>query len=343
MCVWLFISCSHNKIDPYKHMAFDDVVYVTDFESTEHLTDGDEVNFEVLGVSEIMIVDSFFITNDYKKKKVFNILSYPDFCDLNTYIFKGNGHNELSRLCPLTESQVYKNEKNESIITLQTERNVYEVNINQSVAEQKVNLKEIKEKSLNLVFYDVKINDNTYFIKEFAENEKNQQIRRLEIDGKDTIPSHFNQLNIAGIDKDKDFNHLATLLVYNKHNDKIVETSVFLNNINVYNIDGSFCRTICLGEKLDDYTVKQNSRIEVLNPYMKCYDDFFCMLVKDNEQSDDEFEINKILVFDYECNPITQITFNKLITKFEFDIKNKLLYAFNRDDEYLFKYSLSFL
>ena len=119
-----------------------------------------------------------------------------------------------------------------------------------------------------------------------------------------------------------------------------MEAPTLLNHINLYAPDGSFARTICVGKRLDKTKeIQAREYGERIRTYMHllAYPDFFGALYFGATEKEFESETGKISpviqLFDWDGEP--------LATAFDFDLKNGVLYTFDRTSEQFQKYDIT--
>jgi hypothetical protein len=176
------------------------------------------------------------------------------------------------------------------------------------------------------------IDSTTFFCKEVANNDT-QQLRAIVKNTGKTIPPVFEKLNQASLRQGINVNVLATMTKLNPNNNIFVEMPISLNYINMYSIDSSVCKTICIGKSLDNIKKIENteqwSRLYTFS-YLELFNDFWGVLHINEDWKTYRTERKKfpsILLFDWQGEPIAELKLNNFITSFDIDFINGHLYT----------------
>jgi hypothetical protein len=138
-------------------------------------------------------------------------------------------------------------------------------------------------------------------------------------------------------------------LIFTKYNDKngrIVEAPIGLNYINIYSLDGSFAKTICMDKELNNITNIQNTE-ETDRIYtfanLRVYDDFFGVVYINEDEltyQTGRKKLPSILLFDWDGNPFVELKLDHHIQSFDIDLLTGELYTLDRDFEEFYKYDI---
>ena len=344
-----FSSCSHEKREANKRfMTFDDVEYVTSFPKTIELSSPQKVGVDILSLNGFSIQDSYLMILA-KGDGFFAICSKDNDATLGRFL--NVGHSEEEFLYPPTMetgftfyhegdslfADVFDNQKGR-ILT---------VDVQKSIANKKLSLRSIKKGLSTDVFTVFRLPDGKYFVKELS-NGDTQQIRMVRDlkTGKNTTPAVLNRLNDASIKQNEDFNILSTVTKMSKDG-RIIEMPVGLNYLNVYKLDGSFAKTICVGDKLDDIDdIMDKSRWSRLYTFsdVRVFDNFFGVVQINEEEKlfqSKRTKLPSILLFSLDGKPLAEIKMKRQITSFDIDMQKGCLYTFDSESGEFLRYNFS--
>lgn len=220
------------------------------------------------------------------------------------------------------------------------------VNIDESVAKQDLCLKAEKEGLDNSVFNTLRIADNQYIIRKVSDEQKKlgRSLRNIAT-GVSETPSVFESLNEASLKGNVDINILSTNMAI-ANNGCVIEAPVSLNYINLYKIDGSFAKTVCIGETLDnidDLSQKKMKERKYVFSGVRVFDDFFGVLML-NETWDD-YMTNKetkpsILLFSYNGEPLAKVDIDTMTIFFDIDTRHGMLYVVDSKTGWIMRYDI---
>jgi hypothetical protein len=164
---------------------------------------------------------------------------------------------------------------------------------------------------------------------------------------KKTVPSHMEQLNRATVRAGEDFNILSTGTQYSRAKRMIVEApAIGLNYINRYSLDGSFGKTICIGNKLENIEKIQNiDRWDRICSFrsLRLFPEFWGVLYLNESEKISQTgrkTLPFIFLFDWNGNPVAKLKLNSFITSFNIDLLNGYLYTMDNQTEKFCKYDI---
>jgi hypothetical protein len=329
-------------------MAFDDVEYVTEFPLNFTLQNSLQPNIDNVGLRGFRVVDSLLILDKAGSEELWTIYKLPEFENLGGYLHMGDGPLEFMQ----TPSLTYKNSfrlENDNLVTylydFQKGR-ILKFNISGSIATGELNLSEYEASLPPYSFAFALLKDNSFFLKEIA-NKDTQQERYILKKGQKVIPKEMKKLNDASIKEGEDFNILSILTLYDEQREIFVEMPIGLNNINIYKIDGSFSKSICIGESLSDIKQIQNeNRWDRKYTFsdLRLFDDFFGVVHINEGMKDYQTErrnISAILLFGWDGMPLAKINTSGQFTSFDIDFINQELYTFDALTDEFVRYNIS--
>lgn len=329
-------------------MALDNVVYVDDFPHTFTLQNKAKPNIDVIGIKNFVIHDSILILSTTNGNGLWSFLSLPDYQNLGSFINRGNGPLEFNSPPSVGNGVKLTKEKGKTQAYIYDFRKgrLLKMNVDESIKSKKLHMS-ISNDSLTPSLFDfVALDSLTYFCKEVA-NGQTQQIRYINKGNKKTKPPILEKLNQASIKKGEDINILSTITAHSDQHDLIVEMPIGLNYINLYALDGSFKKTVCMGEELDNIgRIQDKFRWNRMYTFadLRLFDDFFGVVyINEDEKT---YQINRekfpsILLFNWEGEPLGELKLNTHITSFDIDFVNGKLYTFDVHSEDFFKYDIT--
>lgn len=348
-CILIFIlfvviGCTNSGSKEGVYMSFEDVEFIKGFPLEISLKERHVPKVNNVGLKEIKIIDKYLIIE--KMGGAWDIYSLPELTILGSFFKRGDGPLEF-RQGPSLNKVSFERENDDLmayIYDFQKGR-VMKFNISQSLSSKKQVLSEYESKLPPFSFSFAKLGSNVFFVKELGAKDT-QQIRYIIKDGQKIPLDIADELNQRKIKEGEDFNILSTLMGYSTINDRIVEAPIGLNNINIYSIDGSFTKSICLEEKISDITkIQSQFRWNRLYTFanLTMFNDFFGVVFineDDNTYQLSRKKLPSILLFDYYGKPLTKIQTGRHFTSFDIDFINQELYTFDVHSDELFKYDL---
>ncbi|MBQ7811436.1 MAG: hypothetical protein IJ394_02645 [Bacteroidales bacterium] len=341
----LLTSCAVKNSD-FATVAFNDVVYVENFPQKYVLEESEStvMDLPVLGVYDIRILDSLMLLTDSGGGNGFvTVMNHSGEQSLGTFLRQGNGPNELLFPVPVQNlSEIYNGVVRFCIID-----KAYKWDLSKSLLTGQSVMEQIRDSLQRNMMNGLYINDSTRLQISLSPRQ-DQQNRSLVINGCRHELEHLEPLNSPVLKTKGDaylFNILTFRTRYESRRRLVVEAGTMLNSINVYSIDSSFTRTICLGNSLDNiYDIETLKLINL--PYtfsdLRVYDDYFAAMycgkeLKDIRQKNGTKPL--IMLFDYSCEPLALIELSHDATAF--DMSGRYLYVIDGDEEILRRYDVS--
>jgi hypothetical protein len=331
-----------------EYMAFDDVRYVEEFPTTFQLDEPQHILEDVIGVMDIKVIDSIMLVATSEVIGMWKFYSLPTYRYLGKFLNQGNGPTEFLFTPFLSHSTFICEDFSLTAYIRDNQRgDVISMDIGKSIKNQKLEYTKLDINIPNSVLVSTTIDNNKFFIKEIS-NDFTQQVRYV-IDGgvKDTLEI-FSALNGARVSPGEDHNILAGAIAYSHSKQLILEMPAMLNYLNLYNLDGSFTKTICYGDKMMSIggieQVMEFDRIQTFRGYA-LFDNFFGVMWGGNTELEEQKMIGKprsILLFDWEGNPLAEIKINdKYATSFDIDLINGRLYTSSYHSDELLCYDVT--
>ncbi len=338
-----------SSLSSQDYMVFDEIVYKGKDISSVSLHNETDVNIDVIGITDFYIKDSLMVLSTQNPDAFLSFVSLPTYRILGSFLKKGQGPLEFLSSPSISYNSRFFYVENELFAYLLDRRkgSVYRFNVTKSLRNNKIEMSLIKDNIPRSAFGVVTIDDTKFLFKEL--NEKMVKQSRYILDNNiKTVPPFLEKLNQATIKQGEDFNILATMIQYDPQRDMIVEMPLELNYLNMYSLDGSIAKTICIDKELYDIKNIQNiARGDRNDTFadIRLFKNFFAILYM-NETQKDFIQFKRkgfptVLLFDWSGNMIAQIKLNQLATSFDFDMKNKTLYTFDHQTEGFYKYDVA--
>lgn len=328
------------------YMMLDSIRYIDNFPQSFSLTDDVLVDLDIIGMNDFIIYDSLLVVSTRDADGTWSFFSVNDYKSLGRFIRIGGGPNEFIQAPSVSKATFFEEEGQlfAGIHDFQLGK-VYKMNIYESLLTKELNISVIKDSLPKFLFNLVMIDSVTFFCREISDDQT-QQIRYMLNKGEKVIPDNFEKLNRATLKIGEDCNILSTASARNIEGDLIVEMPIGLNQINLYSMDGSFGKTICVGKKLDNIEKIQNTfRWDRIYTYadLRVHNDFFAALNinEDNKTYQQErVKLPVIHVFNWKGEPLAELKLNRFVTAFSIDFTNGYLYALDQKTDEFYKYEI---
>lgn len=248
-CSLLLWSCAEKPSEGPDYMILDEIVYVDEFPKTFQLEPPVRVDVPVVGATKFMILDSLAVFSTNNPDGWWAFFSFPDFEPQGSYIKKGNGPIDFlySPWVGTKNSFYEKDGELFAVIYDQAKGIVFEMNVGETLAQKQLSMRPIKDLLPTYLFDFTMVDSTTFFCREISHNDTKLE-RFILQNGSKSVPGILNKLNEAAIMKGEDYNLLGTMTKYNAKTGRFIEMPTDLNYVNIYSLDGSFAKTICVGK-----------------------------------------------------------------------------------------------
>lgn len=343
-----FWNCASDSKERLTDMAFDDIKYIDNFPQSFSI-DGEKIDIDVIGVRNFIISDSAIIMSTNNKDSLWVIANLPDLQVQGSILRRGQGPTELT-ISPSTTYNTKLIKENNQLFAYIYEYHkgeLIKLNITASLNTGKSDISIINDSLPKSLFNFIVIDDSTYLCKE-ARNNHTQQIRYIYKQKKEVNDySILDKLNNVSIRDNEDINILSTITKHNPSNDIIIEMPIGLNYINMYSLDDSFARTVCVGKSLFNIErIQNNNRWDRIYTFsdLRLFENFWGALYINESEKDYQLKrknFPSILLFDWTGNPLAKLTLNQLATSFDIDFQTSQIYTFDVETELFFKYDIT--
>jgi hypothetical protein len=327
-------------------MTFEDVCYVEKFPQTFTLDHPVEVETDVIGIRDLFIYDSLLVLSTTDAEGLWSFLSLPGLGFEGKFLTIGNGPYEFFQSPWVNRAKFFEEEGTRYAgIYNFMKGELYKVNIDASIRSRELSISKLNDSLPKSLFDFAMIDSANYFCKEISPRET-QQIRYFLEAGEKIVPPHLEKLNSASVGEGGDFNILATITKIDAGRNLVVEMPASLNYINLYSPDGSFGKTICIGDKLDNIGKIQDkprwSR-KFTFAHTMLYAQFWGVVYWDIDMKTYDGQqgtSSSILLFGYDGTPLAEIKFDTFVTSFDIDFANGELYTLNHQADAFCKYDV---
>lgn len=341
----LFLSCNKDDSSGQPiYMAFDDVEYVHEFPQTFTLEDGKTLGIDVIGIRDFRIFDSIMVMGTSNPDGIWSFISLPSYQKLGSFLKRGEGPREFMQGPSTSNEATFVREKGSLLAFLYDfqKGKVKEFNISQSLNDGELHLTELEASLPPFLSNFIMVDSVTYFTKEIG-NRDTQQLRFIYKNGENISLPLLDKLNQPALREGGDFNILATNTKFSDVKNRFVEAPTGLNYINLYSLDSSIEKTICIGEELSDIFKIQDVWPQWDRKYVfvnnQAFDDFFGVIYVNESFKDYETikkQLPSIMLFDWEGNPLAELKMENHFTHFDIDFRSQELYTFDiHSDEFL--------
>ncbi len=347
---FILVGCTRNNTTGQSDlMAFDDIEYTHKFPKT-YSANGKEVNIDVIGVKNLLIHDSMIIFSTNHSDSLWTIASLPDLQIKGSMLKSGQGPNEFTYPPSVAFNTKITKEKDQYFAYLYEfyKGELLKLNISASLQTGKTEIERINDSLPETLFNFVVIDDSTFLCKGCDDNFTRQLRYIQDRKGNQSTPPVFENLNRVSVRSSEDINVISTITKYEPSNGKVVEMPVGLNYINLYSLDGSTTKTICIGKKTYDIeqvqAQKMWDRIYTFSD-IRLYKDFWAVMYINETEKDYQKNTPKkkpsVLLFDWSGNPVAEIKLDQNASCFDIDLQGRELYTLDAQSDLFFKYDLS--
>jgi hypothetical protein len=343
--LWL-VGCGGGGQSADNTMSMEDVRYVNKFPQTFTLDHPIEVETDIIGILDFFVYDSLLVLSTTDREGLWSFLSLPDLRFMGKFLTIGEGPYEFFQ-SPWVDKMKFFTEEGTRYAGIYNffKGELYKMNIDESIKNQKLSMYTLNDSLPKSISNFVMIDSVYYFCKEISGTDR-QQIRYLSVAGAKVIPPHLEKLNRASVSEGEDFNILATITKVNNERNLVVEMAASMNFINLYSLDGSFGKTICIGKKLDNIAkIEAKPEWERIQTFgnLSLYPQFWGVIYMNVDRLayvEQRAESSSIMFFDYEGEPLAELKFNTFITSFDIDFASGTLYTINHQADAFCKYDI---
>ena len=344
ICLVVCISCNTSTSSPPVYMTFNEIEYINQFPETFFLKKGENPEIDVIGIRDFRIFDSIMVMGTSNPNGIWSFISLPSNKKLGSFLKRGEGPLEFMQGPSTSNGATFVHENGRLLAFLYDfeKGDVKKFNISQSLNDGELHLTQIESSLPPFLSNFIMLDSITYFTKEIG-NRDTQQLRFIYKNGEKISLPLLDRLNQAALKEGSDFNILATNTKFSDVKNRFIEAPTGLNYINIYALDSSIVKTICIGEELSDISKIQDEWPQWDRKYVfvsnQAFDDFFGVIYVNESFKDYETirkQLPSIMLFDWEGNPLAELKMENHFTDFDIDFKRQELYTFDvHSDEFL--------
>jgi hypothetical protein len=347
LVVSFLAGCRSTPKPSSDYLVLDEIVFVHDFPSHFTLGKGKPFDLGIMGMKSMTVRDSILIVSTSDATGIWSFFSLPDYQFKGKYLLEGRGPNEfLSR--PWVGQQFFFEKESQLFATIYdySSLNLYEMNITKTLQEGRLSMRKMNFSLPDDRFACVFI-DTTRLLCSAINAEQTQLTRYIFDNSKKERSANLEKLSLAHISPGEDINILSVHTKSLPAKNRIVEAALGLNQINLYSLDDSFGKTICVGEKIDNIRDIEaiTPKYERISCYtnLSAYPEFFAALyLGDTEKNYQTGEsVNPVIqLFDWDGNPLAEVAMDRMITSFTIDFASKKLLTLNLQEDEMYVYDI---
>lgn len=334
----LLTSCEVNKDS---NVTMDSFSFISNFPHSGSLEELDSP-YDEIGIRSMKVIDSLVII-DHRKN--WNITD-TSLTSLAHCFSIGAGPGEFLSI-PYTQSSAYRLE-NDSLVAYVYDpkaRNIKRANLTRliSLGDDDVRVS-VSRGLMPELLWDVIPCDSTTFLMHVPNETITGFKRIIYSNGEEKEIEITKPLSDRYVDDSSDINLLAKVSIYDPNSDRFVEAMTHLNQINMYSRDGSWGRTICVGNKLDDLSaVQATGPAYQKRGYLSLSSIGKGFAASYSGMTEMDFELKgqsstDIHIFNWDGEPIYKLTFPFQVSFIDIDYNNNILYVIDVTDDRLRKY-----
>ena len=345
LCLCLFAGCKAKLSSDY--MCFDYIKYIDKCPQSIRLKFGKKIDLGMIGCRDLFIYDSLMIISTSNSNGFWSFFSLPNLEHKGDFLLKGNGPNEFVTP-PWVGQASFRLENGQTNIYISDNQKgrLLRMHMDKTFDLNELSITNKCDTLPPLLFNFVYIDSTTYLCRTIAATQAKQE-RFLLKDGHRERPECLEYLNRAHVTPNSgNYNILSAIIKYSQHNNMVVEMPVGLNYLNMYTLDGSVTRTLCIGRELYNIDELQNMD-HWERPYtfanLKLYDTFWGVLYigETNKSFQTKRKNNpKIYLFDWQGQPKIELQLPHYATTFDIDVRNGILYTIDHVTENVYCYEI---
>lgn len=339
LCTFFALLCSCNNHDS-KYVCFNQIEYISEFPKNITLNKTDPQEIDLMGCVDLIGNDSLLIFKMMGTGFHWKVYSFANWGKGVNLLKKGEGPNEFVNM-PSNE-YFYGSDCR---VWIPSKSQMVHINLSKSFQKEQLCLDSIYRLPINGTAVNcVFTQDSTYFAVLFQRN----SFQRILLDkcGKCKISKNLQLINDVTVQND--LNALSAVRRYEPQRKKVVEGMLHLNQINLYSLeDSTFAKTICVGDKLSNLNILDNSSKKEWTKFYGCivtHPDYFAAIYFNAKRKDffnGMMDSVAIHFFNWDGDPLLNLTIPYAVETF-FIHKNKDLYllSVHGEKETLYKYDL---
>ena len=330
-----------------EHSSLGHVSVVEQFPVSFQLESCSPMNVEIPGIYDIKCEDDTLYCLAQNPAGMLSVLDLAGLKMQAQLLHFGRGPMEI--MAPLTfNSMAFSKEKGETVLLLNNmQGKVLKVNVSRSVkaGDVKGNDMDSVPPSVARTPKYVWLKDGVYFYHQPSANQLTYE-RGFIVHGEKVQTVFQKQLNNVSVSRADGFlfNILGTNFGCNRELGRMVEASVMLNTIYLYDFDGIFSRIISYGGPPSDPLQLEQVGIENLPcvyQSVRAFPHCFVALYRGDKLINPLGKKSALQFFDWEGSPLAEVEVPILASSFDIDFAGKKLFALETSSEKLYCYDLT--
>lgn len=333
----LVFSCSDEQSKGCH--TLEDIDYINRFPKEIKTDPSIEDRYDLTGAISLFVDDSILYVAKMGVEDYIHAFDKDTGSLIGSFLKNGNGPGELLAIPTLSISS-FKKDNGLVFSIIDGRGHLLDINFSESLKNGKTILVGTEDVPTSNLMHSIKLNGG-YGVYCTTLKPRFTGINRfIYYNGEQTSIPPMDELNKSVISKEGDsflFNLVGVMANCNTKLNRMVETSIYLNTIHLYDVDGPFAKTICMGKQLSDIRALEEAGfagMKPINSYMMTYPDFFAVLHQDKEEE------KSVCVFDWEGKPLGKIYVDPGIDSFEIDVKRGKMFALKNATEELLIYDI---
>ena len=330
-----------------EYMVLDEISQIEEFPKELTLT-GAPFEVGAIGVKSLTIVDSlmFFCTSNPDSPWVVSLLIDQNV--LASMLKIGQGPGEFVFAPSVSNNVTFTHFKDglNACIFNGNQGSILRFNIDSCLLNSQAISGTWTTDLPNTFFSTTIINDSQAFCRELGEDHRHfERYLYDNSDGEKAQNDMMKKLDQAHVYHGDNLNILSTMSKYNPELAMIVEMPIALNYINLYSLDGSTGKTICMGKELFNIRevegMDQWDRIYTfadLRIYSTCWG-VHGLNVSEKEYQTQGSARPTLYIFNWKGEPLIKIHLQHPASVFDFDSHTGTLYTFDVNSESFYRYS----
>lgn len=332
--LFILTSCSHS---PERVVSIGEPEIITDFQLSSPLN---EINSfpgdSAIGVRSIKVVDTLLIADRITNWTIYSLRSKRD---LGNCLSIGQAPFEFVRMPYLSKVGFFK--ENDSIIAYIPDINagrIMRFNVTRFSETGEVDVHEhIKSPYLTNQTWSVTPMDSSKFLVSVP-NTEFTGFKRLLIHGEEaTEPEIVKGIDNATVSPEKDINYLSGVTRHCPNNGMFVESMLYLNQLNIFSVDGNKGKTIVVGDcpdNLSDVEAQLNMNRKFHYNTCAAWDNGFgAIYIGQPAYLEENYSKCELQVFDWDGNPIYRTELPYMLSGLDIDFGSNTLYGVDRDGQ----------
>ncbi len=335
------ISCAHRG----DKMAMGEVKYVAAFPQSAELSLIDDFNCDEIGLRSVRLIDSLLILSH---DKYWTVLSTDAKRKYGTCLSVGGGPNEFV-FTPKCAAAAYRTERN-SLVAYVCDKNrgkLSRFNVSKFIATGKDSLEQVfNSERMNNTVWDVIAIGRDSVLMQVPDESFTYLHRHVLTQDSLWEPEMTKLTENTKVEPSSDLNILAKVTRCRPDGKRCVEAMLYLNQLNVYDTDGSSAMTICVGEDLDDvafvesqWNVARKETYESVTAFDFGFGALYSGSVMD--QSGYEARNSEMHFFTWDGVPVFKAVLPIRALSFDIDPKSGMLYAIDAEEDTLVAFDAS--